>query len=95
MKSQFLTIIQQIQNNNISFTIKCTQKLSQHNIGHYNGYIENSNGHIIYTFSSTNSPKDRITISDVTDIFVNFIKLESKNYSIDSITSRTEEEFEL
>lgn len=94
MKNQLLTIIQKIENNGISFTIKCTQKLS-HNIGHYNGYIENSNGHVIHTFSSAGAPKDCITINDITDIFVNFIKHEGKKYSIDSITTRTEEEFEI
>jgi hypothetical protein len=96
-KQQLLTIIQKIQNNGISFTIKCTQRLlsPHYNKGHFLGYIENSNGHVIYACSTSNSPKDRITINNVTDIFVRFMERESKKYSIDSITSRTEEEFEL
>jgi len=101
-KKQWLTITQRIENNGVFFIIKCTQRLSEHGakgikvFGHYNGYIENSNGHVIHAFFSTSAPKNRITVNDVTDIFGTFIRhAGSEIANTNVVASKSEEEFEL
>ena len=74
-KIKFLTISVTLEKNGQSYFVKATQKLNpEFNIGHYSGYIEDSKGNVVDAFTSTNAPKDPITVEELADHLNRYLK---------------------
>jgi hypothetical protein len=62
------TIKLDVKKDDKSYHCHITQKLSEHNIGHYRGFITDDDGHCIAVIESTGSPKDPLRLEEATEI---------------------------
>lgn len=74
-KFKLLTISVTLEKNGHSYFVKVTQRLNiEFNIGHYSGYIEDERHNVLDAFTSTNAPKDPITVSDLANHLDRYLK---------------------
>jgi len=62
------TIKLDVKQDNIAYHCHITQKLSKHNIGHYRGFILDSDEHCVAVIESTGSPKEPLRLEEATEI---------------------------